>query len=94
VRIERRRSPPRSTALAKGQLTLYEVELTAPPTPGWRAALLHPQSSLKTPKATPELVRLEVQGTRVLFRTVPPKLHYWLRWVDRWIEDANSVVKK
>ena len=28
----------------------------------------------------------------VIFRTSPPQLHQWLRWIDCWIAYANSVV--
>jgi hypothetical protein len=30
----------------------------------------------------------------VTFRTIPAKLHTWLRRVDRWIAYANSVVEE
>ena len=92
--IQRLRQPPRSTTLTKGNLTLYEVELNSAPPRVWRAAFLRPALSLTSPKATPKLARLEVHGTCVVFCTIPLKLHYWLRWVDRWIAYANSVVEE
>jgi hypothetical protein len=28
----------------------------------------------------------------VLFRTTPSRMPAWLKWIDRWIEYANSIV--
>jgi hypothetical protein len=92
--IERLREPPRSTTLGEGSQTLYEVTLSAVPSPAWRAAFLRPPPRLTRPTATPVLARVGLDGGRVLFRTTPPRLHYWLRWVDRWIAYANSAVEE
>jgi len=92
--IRRIRRPPHAVTLTDGQLTLYEVELSRVPSPAWRAALLRPPASLTSERYTPELGRLGVDGPRITFRTVPPKLHAWLRRIDQWIAYANSVVKE
>jgi hypothetical protein len=93
--IERLREPPRSTTLTEeGAETLYAVTLTAVPSPAWRAAFLQPPPRLTRPTATPELGRVGLDGARVLFRTTSPRLDYWLRWVDRWIAYANTVVEE
>jgi hypothetical protein len=76
-----------------GQQTLYEVGLTAPPSRAWRAAFLRPPRTLTTETATPELGRVDLVGDCILFRTVPAKIHAWLRRIDRWINYANRVVK-
>jgi len=45
-----------------------------------------------TTQHTPTLGRLELDGPRVTFQTIPVRLHGWLRRIDRWIASANSVV--
>ena len=92
--IKRLRRPPTPVTLTQGALTLYEVELSAAPSPAWRAAFLRPPARLTTARYTPELVRLGLDGPRVTFRTIPAKLHVCLRRIDRWIAYANSVVKE
>ena len=93
VAIQRLRRPPQPVAFTEGALTLYEVELNAAPSRAWRAAFLHPPAAL-TAKHTPELGRFEIHGPRVTFRTIPARLHAWLRRIDRWIAYANSVVEE
>ena len=61
--------------------------------PAWRAALLRPPARLTTAGTTSEAGRLELNGHRVTFRTIPAKLHAWLRRIDRWIAYANAVVE-
>jgi hypothetical protein len=78
--------------LTKGKETLYEVTLSAVPSAAWRAAFLRPPARLTSTRAKRELARVELDGVQVHFRTPPAKLHYWLRWIDRWIAYANSVV--
>jgi hypothetical protein len=90
--IQRLRRPSHAAPLAKGGQTLYEVTLSAVPSPGWRAAFLRPPPRLTTAQNTPELGRLGMDGPRVTFRTIPARLHAWLRRIDRWIAYANSVV--
>jgi hypothetical protein len=67
-------------------------ELSATPSPAWRAAFLRPPERLQSPRRTPDVGRLELRGTRVQFRTTPRQPTSWLRCVDRWIQYANSVV--
>ena len=92
--IQRLRHPPHSVTLADGVLTLYEAELSAAPSRAGRAAFLRPPAALTTIHRTPELGRLDLRGAVILFRTVPAQLHAWLRWIDRWIAYANSVVEE
>jgi hypothetical protein len=92
--IRRLLEPPQATPLATASQTLYEVMLNVAPSPAWRAAFLRPLPRLTRSTATPELARLDLRGARVLFRTTPPRLHYWLRCIDRWIAYANSVVEE
>jgi hypothetical protein len=93
--IQRLRRPPHAVVtLATGALTLYEVELGKAPSRAWRAALLRPPPKLLTSKHTPELGRLELHGSSITFRTVPARLHAWLRRIDLWIGYANSVVEE
>ena len=92
--IERLRQPPRPvTGAAPGQ-TLYEVALNQAPSRAWRAALLRPPEALTTPRRTPEIGRVELHGDRLTFRAPPARLHAWLRWLDRWIAYANSVIEE
>jgi hypothetical protein len=90
--IQRLRRPPQSVTLADGALTLYEVELSKAPSRAWRAAFLRPPPRLLTPTSTPELGRFGLDGPRITFRTIPARLHTWLRRIDRWIAYANSGV--
>lgn len=90
--IQRLQRPPHPITFTHGALTLYEVELSAAPSQAWRAAFLHPPVALVTPQHTPTLGRLELDGPRVTFQTIPVRLHGWLRRIDRWITYANSVV--
>jgi hypothetical protein len=90
--IRRLRRPPHPVTLTQGAQTLYEIELSAVPSPAWRAAFLRPSPALTTARYTPKLGRLGLEGVRVTFRTSPPQLHQWLRRIDRWVEYANSVV--
>jgi hypothetical protein len=60
----------------------------------WRAAFLHPPAGLTTRRHTPEVAGLEIHGPRVTLRTIPARLHAWLRRIDRWIAYANSVVEE
>lgn len=92
--ISRLRTPPRPITLATGARTLYEIELSRAPSRAWRAVFLQPPARLTSATATPVQGRLEVVGARVLFQTTPSRLHSWLRWIDRWVEHANSVVAK
>jgi hypothetical protein len=93
--IHRLRHPPDSVPLTQeGVQTLYVVELSARPSPAWRAAFLRPPARLTTARMTPELGRLELTRHRVTFRTIPARLHAWLRRIDQWIAYANSVVEE
>jgi hypothetical protein len=91
--IRRVRRPPAPIALITKAQALYEVALSAVPSPAWRAAFLRPPPAPTTARYTPELGRLGLAGARVTFRTSPSYLHQWLRRIDRWIEYANSVVE-
>jgi hypothetical protein len=91
--IKRLRRPPTPVTLTEGALTLYEVELSAVPSPAWRAAFFRPPAALRTAQYTPALIRLGLNGPRVTFRTIPAKLHVSLRRIDQWIAYANSVIE-
>ena len=73
---------------------MYELELSAVPSPTWRAAFLRPPPALLTPRFTPDTSRVGVHGARVVFRTDLDGLPLWLGRLDRWIAYANSVAKK
>jgi hypothetical protein len=91
--LERQPGPPHVVVEGiEGRDTLYELELTAVPSPAWRAAFLRPPSHLTGPKSTPDLGRLSVRDATVAFRTAPRRLEGWLRRIDRWIAYANSIV--
>jgi hypothetical protein len=92
--IHRLRRVPHAVTLTQGAQTLYEITLSAVPSPEWRAAFLRPPARLTTARNTPDLGRLGLDGPRVTFRTIPARLHAWLRRIDRWIAYANSVVKE
>ena len=81
-------------ARIEGRDTLYEFDLTAAPSPAWRAAFLRPPPALITADRTPEVGRVAIYGTTVHFRTAPRHLGGWLRPIDKWIAYANSVVEE
>lgn len=91
--IERRPGPPREIPLLQQGETLYEVDLTAEPSPAWRAAFLRPSTRLTGTHWTPELGRVGLSGGSVHFRTTPDRLQAWLHRIDGWIDFANSVVE-
>jgi len=92
--IQRLPRAPRPITYTVGALTFYEIELSEAPSREWRAAFLRPPPRLMTPQSTPELGRLELDGPRITFRTIPARLHAWLRRIDRWIAYANSVLEE
>jgi len=90
--IERLRRPPLPVTLTPGALTRYQVELSAVPSSAWRTALLRPPAPLTTARYTPGLLSLDLDGSRLMFLTIPSKLHVSLQCIDQWIAYANSVV--
>jgi hypothetical protein len=74
--IQRLPGPPRSVSLPKKEQTLYEVTLSAAPSPAWRAAFLRPPATLTSARYTPELGRLGLHGATVHFRTAPHRLRF------------------
>jgi hypothetical protein len=76
----------------EGTDTLYEFELSAAPSPKWRAAFLRPPPALITASRTPDSGRAAVHGATVHFRAAPRDRGDRLRRIDRWIAYANSVV--
>ena len=91
--IRRRPGPPQIVTPIAGNQTVYSVELSATPSPPWRAAFLRPPARLTRSRYTPELGRLSLDGATVLFRTAPDRLERWQRRIDRWVQYANSVVE-
>jgi hypothetical protein len=71
---------------------VYQVTLSAVPSPVWRAAFVRPPARLGHSPFTPDGIHL--QGAAVIFRAAPSKVPDWLRWIDRWIAYANSVVEE
>jgi hypothetical protein len=91
--LERRPDPPRVVVDgSESRATLYEVDLTAPPSREWRAAFLRPPPSPITGDRTPEVGRAAIHGGTLHFRTMPRHLGGWLRRIDRWNAYANSIV--
>ena len=74
--------------------TVYEIELSAVPSPVWRAAFLRPSAELQTPRFTPDAGRVGVHGDRVVVRTELDSLSLWLHRLDRWIDYANAVANE
>ena len=92
---QRRPGPPRVVVDGiEGRDTLYEVELWATPSRQWRAAFLRPPPNLTRNRSTPDVARLYLHGTLLYFRTAPRHLGAWLRWIDRWVAYANSIVEE
>ena len=93
--LERLRDLPRVVvARIEGRDTLYEFDLTAAPTPAWRAAFLRPPPALITADYTPDIGRVAIHGRTVHFRAASQHRGDWLRRIDRWIAYANSVVEE
>ena len=73
--LERQSDRPRVVVDGiEGRDTLYEFDLTAAPTPAWRAAFLRPPPALITADRTAEVGRVAIHGTTVHVRTVPRHL--------------------
>jgi hypothetical protein len=93
--ILRQAGPPRVVLSGiEGRDNLYEVQLTATPSPAWRAAFVRPPGRLTSERYTPNVGRVVVQSARVVFRTAPQGLDGWLRRIDRSIDYANAVVEE
>jgi hypothetical protein len=60
--IHRLRRVPHAVTLTQGAQTLYEITLSAVPSPEWRAACLRPPARLTTAQNTPQLGRLGLTG--------------------------------
>ena len=91
--IQRLQRVPRAIPVSKGtQTTVYEIDLSRAPSPAWRAAFLRPPARRTPLGNTPKGACVTVDGPRVTFRTIPARLHEWLRRIDQWIAYANSVV--
>ena len=71
--------------------SLYELDLSATPSPAWRTAFLRPPAELTASHATPELPPRADRKESAL-QTTPNRLDTWLYRIDGWIEYANSVV--
>jgi hypothetical protein len=81
-------------ARIEGQDTLYEFDLTAVPSPAWRAVFLRPPLALTTADHTPDIGRFAIHGRTVHFRAAFRHVGSWLRRIDRWIAYANSIVEE
>ena len=80
--------------LTDSDQVMYELELSASPSPAWRTAFLRPPPALVTARFTPDAGRVGLHGDRVVFRTDLDSLALWLRRLDHWIDYANSAVKE
>jgi hypothetical protein len=89
--IQRLAGPTMAVPLVDSELVVYELELSAVPSPAWRAAFLRPPAELQTDRFTPATGRVGVHGARVVFRTELDSLSLWLHRRDRWIDYANRV---
>ena len=93
VAIRRRpASPYVIVPMIEGKDALYEVDLTAAPSPEWRAAFRRPPARLTSARYTADVGRVTIREAAIHFRSAPERLHLWLRRIDRWIAYANSVV--
>jgi hypothetical protein len=95
VAIHRLPGPPRVILSGlEGNESLFEVLLTAIPSPEWRAAFVRPPGRLTGVRYAPDVGRVTVQKAGIHFRTAPAEVDGWLRRLDRWIAYANSVVEE
>ena len=90
MQIRRLAGPTLAVRLVDTDQVVYELELSAVPSPAWRAAFLRPPAELQTPRFTPDTGRVGLHGHRVVFRTDLDSLSLWLHRLDRWIDYANS----
>ena len=81
-------------ARIEGRDTLYESDLTAAPSPAWRAAFLRPPLALTTADHTPDIGRVAIHGRTVHFRAALRHRGDWLRRIDQWIGYVNSIVEE
>ena len=81
---------PRTVTPLQTRHAVYEVQLSAVPSRPWRAAFTKPPAALRRAPFTPDGV--DLQGAAVIFRAAPSKVQDWLRWIDRGVADANSIV--
>jgi hypothetical protein len=87
-------SPYVIVPMIKGTDALYEVDLTAAPSPEWRAAFRRPPARLTSARYTPDVGRVTIREAAIHFRSAPEHLHLWHRRIDRWIAYANSIAEE
>ena len=92
--IKRLAGPTLAVPLIDTEQVVYELELSAAPSPAWRTAFLRPPPALVTARFTPDTGRVGLHGDRIVFRTDLDSLALWLRRLDQWIAHANAVVKE
>ena len=89
--IRRMQRPPHQIALTTKAQALYEVALSAVPSPPWRAAFLRPPTKADE-RQYGRARSVGLSRATMHVRTAPPRARFWLRRIDRWIAYANSVV--
>jgi hypothetical protein len=77
------------TPLQGRRQAVYQVGLSAVPSPGWRAVFVRTPARLGPSPFTPD--GIDLQGSAAIFRDAPSKVQDWLRRIDRWIAYADSV---
>ena len=89
--IYRAPRPPRVILSGlEGNESLFEVLLTAMPSPEWRAAFVRLPGRLTSVRYAPDVGRVTVQKAGLNFRTAPAEVDGWLRRLDRWITRIRS----
>jgi hypothetical protein len=84
---------PNCHHLATGTIhTVYQVPLSAAPSRVWRAAFVRPPARLGHAPFSP--AGIDLQGAAIIFRAAPSRVQEWLRWIDRWVAYANSIVEE
>ena len=88
--IQRVPGPPRVILSSlEGTEYLFEVLLTAIPSPAWRACFVRPPARLTSTRYAPDVGRVTGPQNAGTSGRSRPEVDAWLRRIDRWIAYAT-----
>ena len=83
----RRLGPPQAVQKIRDSFFLVQVSISESPTADWRRLFYDAQQDVQ-PEFPPRSV--EISGTFLRFKSDPNTVEQKVRWIDRWLERANT----
>ena len=83
----RRLGPPQAVQKIRDNFFLVQVSISESPTADWRRLFYDAQQDVQ-----PEFPSrsVEISGTFLRFKSDPNTVEQKVRWIDRWLERANT----